>query len=43
MNQVNTTMTVKRINTELVRATLKRLKSATKPEVAKATGLSVMT
>lgn len=36
-------MTVKRINTELVRATLKRLKLATKPEVAKATGLSVMT
>lgn len=36
-------MTVKRINTELVRATLKQMKSATKPEVAKATGLSVMT
>ncbi len=43
MSEINTTMIVKRINIELVKATLKNMKTATKPEVAKVTGLSVMT
>lgn len=36
-------MTVKKINMELIRTTLKGLGDATKPEIAKATGLSVVT
>lgn len=43
MSAIGTTMTVKKMNVELVKTTLKGLGTATKPEIARATGLSVVT
>ena len=43
MSEISTTAIIKQINVELIKTTLKFMKTATKTELAKATGLSVMT
>ena len=43
MGEISTTTIIKQINVQLIKTTLKFMKTATKTELAKVTGLSVMT